>query len=1042
MPRSLLSRVLAVSAALAAAVPAPAQPARPAATPAAPNAGAGSGAGRVGGAERALTRLPDGRPGPAYWQQQVDYSLDATLDPARRVLTGRGTITYHNNSPDALAELRWHLYQNLFRADSGTTAATIVGREMTRTSGIRVTRVAAAGRALTPVVTRTLMRTALPAPLAPGDSLQLDVEWTLDVPAVASLRTGSAGEDFGMAQWYPQVSTYDDVHGWHDLPYEGQGEFHLEYGRWDVRLTLPRRFLVAATGTLRNPDAVLAPAQAGALRRAASAPAGQLARVVSAADTGGRGAPPGRDRTWRFTAERVRDFAWAASPRFLWHATRTGPLATRPEGALIHSFFPPNESEHYAASYDVARRSIEFFSARFGDYPYPQATTVSGPVEGMEYPMLVFEGVTTGWDALWANFPELVTVHELGHEWYPMLVGSNETRHAFMDEGFNTFIEMDWFRERYGRGGYWSARMPRWLRGLLGPGDHRRMNYAQARLLGATVPLMTPADSVPPAQLGTVAYQKPAAALVMLRDVLGDSVFYAALREYTRRWSFRHPYPDDFFRTVESVAGRELDWFWRPWFYETRRLDLALGGVQSERRGDGYAARVDVRNRGAVAMPATVKLTLDDGSARLVRLPESAWRGTDTVAAVEAAGLPAPVRHAELDPEQVLFDARRANNVWPAGAPTTLGPLFGVTWRGLFGLLALAAAIAVLVRAVGLWDGIRLSKFRPVRYAVGPFSLWSARRGFHLRRMPGPRLYGAGVLALPPHGADLARGTAYLASAGPVASLLAAAVVFSLVFLLERRYDAGLRPTGSYLLDSALFLIGAAAVLGFVRVLRPRRARGAYVSSAPWVRLLTRPHSPAMRRWAAVRALVAQSFAGERPRAWDPAWIEAATAESDGSAAEAGACMLAYLWALDRGDTPAAGDFLERARGAAGRRWWRFRMRRHVNAEAAFFAAYAEGDVETGRHLFTRTNARRAPRHVRRRARAAVLLGERDLARAGVEARAGLLDDARTEAWGGAGVATFERYWLAVLLAAADGRAGAAVVTPSTASVAVVAGRS
>jgi hypothetical protein len=206
------------------------------------------------------------------------------------------------------------------------------------------------------------------------------------------------------------------------------------------------------------------------------------------------------------------------------------------------------------------------------------------------------------------------------------------------------------------------------------------------------------------------------------------------------------------------------------------------------------------------------------------------------------------------------------------------------------------------------------------------------------------------------------------------------------------------------------------------------------------VRLLRSPDAPAMQRWAAMRALLAQSFVGARPRAWSAAWVEQATALHDGSAAEAGACMLAYLWALDRGDTPEAGSYLERARAAVNRRWWRFRLRRHVNAETVFYTTYLEGDAAEGARLFRATNARRGPPHVRHRVRAALLVADAQLARAGIEARRGLLANERTEAWGGAGIATFERYWLAVLLAAADQRVGSAVVTPSLGSVAVLVG--
>jgi hypothetical protein len=512
-----------------------------------------------------------------------------------------------------------------------------------------------------------------------------------------------------------------------------------------------------------------------------------------------------------------------------------------------------------------------------------------------------------------------------------------------------------------------------------------------------------------------------------------------ALREYYARWLYKHPYPDDFFRTVESVAGRDLGWFWQAWFRTPGRLAMGVESVDNEQTRGRWRAALTLSSRGTVTMPAAMLLTLENGDTREIRVGEEAWGRGDTTLIVRVDSLPAAVRRAELDPEHRLFDGTRANNVWPRGAPTAQGSLLGVSWAGALGLLALAVASAVLVRAAGLLDGLRLSRFRPARLALGPLLLWTRSGGFRPRRLPTPRLYGPGILAVPTPGGELGRGTAYLASAGPVWSLSAAAVLMAVVYFLQQRVDGGHRAGADFRIDAALFLAGAALAASFLRSLLPRRARGAYLPSAPWLRLLARADAPTSRRWSATRALVAQSFDDVRPRGWNEHWVREATALSDGSAAEAGACMLGYLWALDRGDPAEAALFLERARAAASRRWWRFRIRRHVNGENAFYTAYVEGDAEAGWRLFRARGGRRAPIAVRRRAHAALLIATGERARADRIVRQGLLADRRTAAWGGAGIATFERYWLAVLLAAADQRVGSAVVTPHAGQVALYA---
>ena len=613
---------------------------------AAPAAGQDGGHLASPPAARPATRAADGSPGPAYWQQRVDYRLEASLDPAARVLRGSGWITYHNRSPDALRELHWHLYQNLFRPDAPERAGLwSVGARVATTRGITVQRLEAEGVPLDPRVDGTRMATPLAAPLAPGDSLRLRVEWEYEVPDLPDLRTGSKGADFGMAQWYPQVAVYDDVRGWDDAPYRGRGEFYLEYGDWDVRLSVPGSYVVAATGTLENPEEVLTARQSERLR---SVSADTVLPVIPYLETGvARRGLAGSRRTWHFRARNVRDFAWAASPEFVWDATRSrGPDGS---GVLVSSFYRASDAAAWTEGAVHARRAIEYFGERIGPYAYPQATVVSGPVRGMEYPMLAFAD---------AGGSEHLVVHEVGHQWFPMAVGSDEGRHPFMDEGLATFLT--------------SLAMDDPARAQ-GPAGERLLNrelYLMFAGIFGGPPVATPADSASSAlsYLAT-AYLKSSAVIFMLRDVVGPDVLQEALREYHRRWRFRHPYPEDFFRTVEDVSGRDLGWFWDQWVRGTASLDFAVDDVRQRRSRGGWRAEIDLVSRDAGTMPATVRLSLADGTRRDLRVPEDAWRRGEVHEVVEE-GLPARVVRVEVDPARILPDAVEANNRWPA--PVTL----------------------------------------------------------------------------------------------------------------------------------------------------------------------------------------------------------------------------------------------------------------------------------------------------------------------------------------------------------------------------------
>ncbi len=596
-------------------------------------------------------RGASGAPGPDYWQQRADYTLRASLDTAASVLRGTGTIHYVNRSPDTLRFVWVQLDQNLFAPGSITAALNqpplhfeggavfdFTGKGFV--GGVTVERFEAAGRDLERTVVGPMMRVELPSPLAPDASIDFEMAWHFPIPPYGAGRMGRVGTRlYEIAQWYPRLAVYDDVHGWNTLPYIGAGEFYLEYGDFDVSLTVPAGFLVAATGTLANASDVLTAEQRARLERARQATERVEVVTRSEAEANGRHGRPG-ERTWRFAATNVRDFAWAASPDYRWDASGW-------EGVLIQTFYRPAATPWEEAN-RMGRFTIRFFSERWGRYPYPHATTVEGPVEGMEYPMLTFvPSYDKREDLYW------VLMHEFGHEWFPMLVGSDERRYPWMDEGFNSFIDYD-AAEAYFRGTAYGDTVRRELLHL----------YRSAAVPGREQPLITrPVES---RDLSWTAYKKPALMLTILRDaVLGAELFDRGLREYVRRWSSRHPQPADFFRTMANVTGRDLDWFWRQWVYTTARLDQAVDSVRPVGRDSTY---IFLSNRSQMTLPVTIELTYADGTRDRHVYPVEMWNlGPHFVARVATNRHVTAIR---LDPDGIYPDGDRANDRWPATAPS------------------------------------------------------------------------------------------------------------------------------------------------------------------------------------------------------------------------------------------------------------------------------------------------------------------------------------------------------------------------------------
>ncbi|HZN97745.1 MAG TPA: M1 family metallopeptidase [Gemmatimonadales bacterium] len=583
-------------------------------------------------------RSGSGRPGPGYWQQRADYRITATLDTVKREIRGQETIHYTNNSPDALPYLWLFLEQNICAPGSVTNKLNqpplvFLGSTFDFSckgfkGGVTLERVAVNGQTVDPAVYGTTMRIDLPRSIAPGRAADLQIRWRFPVPDYGAGRMGRDGALYQIAQWYPRMVVYDDVRGWNHEPYIGAGEFYLEYGSFDVSLTVPSSYLVAATGTLRNPEQVLTPQQRERLEIAKTSTKPVAIVTEDEAGRAERTRPSGRaPRIWRFTADSVRDFAFAAGPDLRWDASAYHKV-------LIHTLYRPQATRWVEAN-RMAREAIRFFSEQWYPYPYPHATTVEGPIEGMEYPMLTFVPHSPSREEL-----HWVLSHEFGHQWFPMVVGSNERLYPWMDEGFNTFIDLAGAAHYFAGTPY---------------GDsievHPLHLYPDHAVPGQEQPLIL--RPIEGKDLFWTAYQKPALMLQTLRyEVLGKDRFDPAFRQYIRTWAYKHPTPADFFRLMRDASGVDLDWFWRDWVYTTARLDQAVDSISG--------GKVHLSNRGTMTLPLELEIIYEDGSTERVRLPVDMWNlGPRFDYRLKSEK---PVRQVVVDPRRALPDVDRRNN--------------------------------------------------------------------------------------------------------------------------------------------------------------------------------------------------------------------------------------------------------------------------------------------------------------------------------------------------------------------------------------------
>jgi len=696
-------------------------------------------------------RAANGAPGPEYWQQRADYKIKVVLDDEEQRISGSETITYTNNSSIALTYLWVQLDQNRFEQqalghqameapDFDSIGFRTLRGELSREDfegGYQIKSVHDGSRQpLSYSIIDTMMRVEVP--VKPGATTTFGIDWEHNIVNAKAIRARGGYEYFKdddnyiytIAQWYPRIAAFTDVNGWQNKQFLGRGEFALEFGDYEVSLTVPADHIVAATGTLANPGEVLSNVQQERLKQAEGSDEPTYVVTPAEAKENEKSKAEG-SKTWVFRAENVRDFAWASSRKFVWDAAHVK-VGSRADRVWAMSFFP-NEGDPLWSKYSTHSviHALQVFSKHTFDYPYPVAISVHGPVFGMEYPMICFNGPRPEDDGTYSRRTKYalisVVIHEVGHNWFPMIVNSDERQWTWMDEGLTTFCQFLAERE-------WEEKYP--SRRGMPPSIASYMNRDDE------MPIMTNSESL--RYFGSNAYAKPAVALNILREsVLGRENFDYAFKEYANRWKFKRPTPADFFRTMEDASGVDLDWFWTGWFYTTEHVDLAIKGVKlyqmdtkdpdiektrekaereeedakllTNQRNIGikrytdrypdlldfynvngeydvtkkdrddfqdflkkleehereileenrYFYQVDLTNEGGLVMPVVLKVLYDDGEAKIMRLPAELWK-RDSRETSKLLVSNKKVVSIELDPNLEIADSDRTNNEWPA----------------------------------------------------------------------------------------------------------------------------------------------------------------------------------------------------------------------------------------------------------------------------------------------------------------------------------------------------------------------------------------
>ncbi|MBK0383135.1 M1 family peptidase [Pedobacter sp. SD-b] len=610
-------------------------------------------------------RSASGQPGQQYWQNRSDYQLTASLNEAENKITGTEVLTYTNNSPDELSFIWMNLDQNLFKQDSRGTAIIPPTGSRNGSHGqnfdgghqlslVRLISLNGKNQEvdLKYMINDTRIQIFLPENLkANGGVLKMKIDFSYISPEYGSDRMGvletKNGKIFTQAQWYPRSCVYDDVTGWNTLPYTGPSEFYLDYGNFDVNITVPASHIVVCSGELQNAKEVYTPEEN---KRWESASKSDATVMIRSADevTDPASRPSGKkELTWHFKLENARDVAWASSPAFIIDAARMN-LPNDKKSMAISAY--PVESagnDAWSRSTEYTKKSIEYNSSKWYPFTYPAATNVAGNEGGMEYPGIVFCGWKSKKASLWG-----VTDHEFGHNWFPMIVGSNERLYGWMDEGFNTFINT-LSTQNFNNGEY----APKAATDM-----HKLAPYLTNPVFE---PIMVSPDNMKESHIGVLCYFKPSTGLILLREqILGPERFDRAFQTYINRWAFKHPTPNDFFRTIENVAGENLNWFWRGWFANNWKADIAVNDVKYVKDDAKNGALITVECKEKMPIPVILEIKTESGKTETIKLPVEIWERNNTWTLQYPST--EKIESVTFDPQHVLPDSNSANDVWTA----------------------------------------------------------------------------------------------------------------------------------------------------------------------------------------------------------------------------------------------------------------------------------------------------------------------------------------------------------------------------------------
>ena len=600
----------------------------------------------------------NGEPGPKYWQNRVDYQLKANIDTITKVLSDNEVISYTNNSPDALQYLWLQLDQNTYKKDARANYYTPFApkpEQHTKGYEFESVEIVQNGKTLKAdyIVTDTRMQIRLNETVAPkGGKINILIKYHYTMPADFGGRNDyfdtKNGKIYEVAQWFPRMCVYDDSHGWDTLPFLGSGEFYCEYGDIDYSVTAPADMLVAGSGELLNPTEVLTAKETNRLSIAHNSDKTMMIRSLSdvLAPTTRKGT-----LTWHFKMLNTRDVAFGASKAYIWDAARIN----LPEGkkSMAMSVYPVESvgDSAWTRATEFLKGSIEHFSSKWFIYPYPNAINEAGIAGGMEYPGITFDDYRSSGKDLFA-----LIAHEIGHNWFPMIVGSDERRYGWMDEGLNTFIDI-YASDEFNKGEFAPKRDGEYAPKGGYPADEIVPTLADPN----AITIMTPADAVAEKYRHPITYFKTALGLELLREqIIGKERFDYAFRNYIHKWAYKHPQPDDFFRSMDNGAGEDLSWFWKGWFYNNYQLDIALIDARYVDKDPSKGIQIIVANKEQMAMPFTIEVKLKDGSRYRMKLPVETWLQDKAITFVIPTTTEA--ESVTIDPDHAIPDNNRENN--------------------------------------------------------------------------------------------------------------------------------------------------------------------------------------------------------------------------------------------------------------------------------------------------------------------------------------------------------------------------------------------